>query len=654
MSRDSQARIAVALVAAVWLIGSAPVLLGGRTFAGEPHLAASLPWYERLASSIGDGHLPEWDDASGLGAAVALEVGRPLVYPPAWLVAALPRPWGIDAMLAAQLLLFGVGAAMWARRLGADSIAAGVAGGVAALSTAATGALAQGGAVCAAAWLPWVGWAADRLAASAGGRRAIECALVLAAVLAALLLAAGGAAGAALLAPVVAAAALVARAPRRAIAWIALAAAAGGAILLAAPAWLPAALAGRLRPGELATGAFFHPAEIPALGLALWGALAGPAQVRRLAVAGALLALIASTSLASWPDAIAAVVALDGAPIAAVALLAPLAGLGASRAAAALQRVDRLARWSAAAGALLATAALGPLAVRAWRMPLEPRELVARPPALLASSAGDAPVRRRVAWPDQPNRAYRDAPPQAGARFGFAYLPGRDRGRDPLLARMWRGSSGAAERLLDLFDVQYVVLPPSVPVPAAMRVAGQSGDRVLAENALRRSRAFVAPRWTWHADEESLLRDLFPVAPDQRTSVPLGHVRLLGTGPQSTRAPPLPEPAPPCAIASSRPEEVELTCRARAGGYAVLLDRAAPGWSAAVDGQPAAIVTADLLARAVAVGPGLHQVSFRYSTPGLRLGAALAAVAWLNAAMLALLLLRMRGRDRDGAGVGPV
>ncbi|HTE56855.1 MAG TPA: hypothetical protein VK698_38650, partial [Kofleriaceae bacterium] len=167
MARESRsvARVVAALVATTWLIGIAPVLLGGRTPASEPHLASSLPWFDRMAGAIGGGHLPEWDDASGLGAPVALEVGRPLCYPPAWLVGALPRPWGTDALLVAHLLLFGLGAAAWSRRLGAEPMGAVVAGGGAALSAAALGVVVGGGAICAAAWLPWVGWAVDRLAA---------------------------------------------------------------------------------------------------------------------------------------------------------------------------------------------------------------------------------------------------------------------------------------------------------------------------------------------------------------------------------------------------------------------------------------------------------------------------------------------------------
>jgi uncharacterized membrane protein YfhO len=76
----------------------------------------------------------------------------------------------------------------------------------------------------------------------------------------------------------------------------------------------------------------------------------------------------------------------------------------------------------------------------------------------------------------------------------------------------------------------------------------------------------------------------------------------------------------------------------------VLLDRFAAGWQATVDDRAVEIERADLLVRAVPVGPGRHTVRFRYRAPGLRLGLALSAVAWL--ALGALLLVGRRVRAR--------
>jgi uncharacterized membrane protein YfhO len=98
----------------------------------------------------------------------------------------------------------------------------------------------------------------------------------------------------------------------------------------------------------------------------------------------------------------------------------------------------------------------------------------------------------------------------------------------------------------------------------------------------------------------------------------------------------------PCAISGPRPEQVTLRCSSPHGGYAVLLDAWAPGWTATVDGRPAAIVRADVLARAVRVGPGDHVVELRYRAPGLRLGAVVSLAAWLGALALGLRLRRRR------------
>ena len=75
----------------------------------------------------------------------------------------------------------------------------------------------------------------------------------------------------------------------------------------------------------------------------------------------------------------------------------------------------------------------------------------------------------------------------------------------------------------------------------------------------------------------------------------------------------------------------------------MLLDAWAPGWSATVDGAPARIELAEGLVRAVAVGSGRHVIAFRYTAPGLHLGAAISLTGWLLwIAVVARMTIRRR------------
>jgi len=73
-----------------------------------------------------------------------------------------------------------------------------------------------------------------------------------------------------------------------------------------------------------------------------------------------------------------------------------------------------------------------------------------------------------------------------------------------------------------------------------------------------------------------------------------------------------------------------------AGGYVVMLDSFSDDWRATADGQPATIVRANGLFRAVRLNPGSHVVEFRYRPRAFLAGAAVSAAAL--AMVLALLV----------------
>ena len=69
-----------------------------------------------------------------------------------------------------------------------------------------------------------------------------------------------------------------------------------------------------------------------------------------------------------------------------------------------------------------------------------------------------------------------------------------------------------------------------------------------------------------------------------------------------------------------QPERVEVQTRSAAPTYLVLADSYYPGWAATVDGNPAAILPANVLLRAVPVPAGEHTVVFTFQPTGWSAG----------------------------------
>lgn len=95
-------------------------------------------------------------------------------------------------------------------------------------------------------------------------------------------------------------------------------------------------------------------------------------------------------------------------------------------------------------------------------------------------------------------------------------------------------------------------------------------------------------------------------------------------------------------VLSRGPDAVRVEARLRAPGVLVLTEAFDEGWTAAVDGQPARVLLANGLFRAVRLGAGRHEVLFRYRPWSVRAGVALSVLGL--AAALALVALRREAR----------
>jgi hypothetical protein len=91
-------------------------------------------------------------------------------------------------------------------------------------------------------------------------------------------------------------------------------------------------------------------------------------------------------------------------------------------------------------------------------------------------------------------------------------------------------------------------------------------------------------------------------------------------------------------------DHVEIDAVLARPGLVVLADTFYPGWSAAVDDTPAAILATNHLFRGVAVPSGRHRIRFTYRPRSLLLGALVSTAGWLviGSCVARLALVRWR------------
>lgn len=679
----------------------ASVLIGGQTFADAGWVGQVAPARYAAGDAIARGELPAWWHEAGLGAPLLAEGTHGALYPPAWLAALGGAV--MDLVAIAHLWFLAIGTAMLAGRLGADAPGKLLSGAAAALAAVTGGALV-GGVLFSLAWSPLAAERAFALAEATERRARVR-----AAVAVAVCLAAAGLGGAPPVADGTMAAVMVVgavvgggwrspghrarsgwRGAASGAAWC-MAAAVGSLALAAvqiAPALMHAASGHAVGPEKVMPGIrlieLVAPGSTGASG-ALWGggaavlALASLARTRWLvwpialviaaavgivpaALAWVWLAALAGAGLttltkepptrATWIAAATTVGAMAAALAATAALRNSIArsvdnagldgpriiehaivrggvavGFAAAAVALALVAAQRKQAALAAAAALVALVEIV-LASRA-AVPRRPRK---EQHALVAALEGIAPT-----------RVFRNktaaAADASAAPLGIAAVPGRDPARLAVEDRLPAATAGTASRLLDRYAIPYAIVPASIITAAGLREIATSGDDALVAADPRRTRAFWAARWR-HADDATTLDALSP-SPG-RTAAPLGTVFVAGPGDAGGDELAAPHP---CALARPTDAEVRLTCDVTAPGYAVVLDAWAPGWSATVDGRPVPVERADLVARAVRVAPGDRAIVFRYTPPGFWLGAALSALALVNAALL--LWVSRQERDRE-------
>jgi len=139
----------------------APFLLGQQVLYWGTPLLQFYPWRQFALDALRAGHLPLWNPLVGHGAPLIANYQSAVFYPPNWLALIMPLDYSMGWLVTLHLMWAGVGMALLARTLGLKplgQVVAGLAFGLSQYLVARAGFLSIN---AAAAWVPWVIWAAE-------------------------------------------------------------------------------------------------------------------------------------------------------------------------------------------------------------------------------------------------------------------------------------------------------------------------------------------------------------------------------------------------------------------------------------------------------------------------------------------------------------
>ena len=221
--------------------------------------------------------------------------------------------------------------------------------------------------------------------------------------------------------------------------------------------------------------------------------------------------------------------------------------------------------------------------------------------------------------------------------FGIASVPGYDAALPEALTSLWLAGRTRGLDLLRLTGVEYAILPASSTIQPGLRplldpVPGARLYRV--DGAL--PRVYAARTAAVSRDAEALSAVFQPNVVAGRAVVlaPPGAVptatEVSGEGLSGEGH---------CELVGYANARLEAQCRAPSTTFAVFVEQWDPGWSATVDGQPAPLLRANLVMRAVPLAPGAHRVVLTFFPCGLRLGLGISIIAFV---VLVLMLLAGR------------
>jgi hypothetical protein len=224
--------------------------------------------------------------------------------------------------------------------------------------------------------------------------------------------------------------------------------------------------------------------------------------------------------------------------------------------------------------------------------------------------------------------------------WGIATLPGYDAAIPALMDEVWERGLAAGPSALRLLGAEYAILPvarPNAPDndrPGLIPVLDPLPGARLYKVANTLPRVFWARRAEVLSDQAALTRLFEPDVVSGAT---------VWLAPEGKPAPLLQTPgrAGACKLESYDNRRLVVLCSGEESGVVVFVEQYGRGWHASIDGKVAPILRANLIMRALPLGPGTHRIVLDYRTPGL-----LAGMVISGSCVLVLLVLLGLGARR--------
>jgi hypothetical protein len=162
MLTQSRSRLPLLILVLALLVLFHRLLVGEVFFWGLPSLQF-VPWRDYAFDLLRAGQLPFWNPFNGAGAPLLANYQSALLYPLHWPGLVLPLAWSMSVTAVLHLFLAGWGMWRFTGRLGLSPLGAGMSALSFALSGYLVARLGTYPTITAAAWLPWLLWAASGL-----------------------------------------------------------------------------------------------------------------------------------------------------------------------------------------------------------------------------------------------------------------------------------------------------------------------------------------------------------------------------------------------------------------------------------------------------------------------------------------------------------